>query len=148
VEGRALLSTLPLSTAGHFDVATGVDVARAVTLRGTVTGRAPLNGSGAVSPLGHVVSVGTLTGRGAEPVVYTGEVTLTGPTGCITADLSGRVFGPTRPGAPINLVYTIVHGTRAFGGATGSGKAVLYPFRGLPGEFALTFGNTPPPPLV
>jgi hypothetical protein len=81
-------------------------------------------------------------------VFYTGKVTLTGPTGGITADLSGRLFGPTRLREPINLMYTIVQGTGAFRGATGSGKAVLYPIGGLPGEFALTFGNTPPPPVV
>ena len=128
--------------------AMSVDVARVVTLRGTVTGRTPLDGSGTVSPLGHVVSVGTLTSHGAEPVVYTGKVTLTGPTGSITADLSGRLFGPTRPGEPINLMYTIVHGTGAVRGATGSGKAVFYPTGGLPGVFALTFDNIPPPPVV
>ena len=141
LENRVALSGggFPQAALAGAERAISVDVALAVTLKGTVTG---LDGSGTVSPLGRVVSVGTLTGHGAEPVVYTGTVTLTGPTGSITANLSGRLFGPTQPFEPINLMYTIVHGTGAFGGATGRGRAVFYPIG------SLTFGNTPPPPVV
>ena len=44
--------------------------------------------------------------------------------GTITVSLFGRVFGPSRLGVPIKLTYTIIGGTGAFAGVTGSGKAV------------------------
>jgi hypothetical protein len=73
-------------------------------------------------------------------------VTLVAISGSVTATLSGRVFGSTVLGAPIDLTYTITGGTGAFAGATGSGKAVFSPrIRSQPGKVALTFGDTTPP---
>jgi hypothetical protein len=87
-----------------------------------------------------------LTASGAEPVKYTGTVTLVGASGSITVRLVGQVFGPSILGAPIDLTYTITGGTGAFKGATGSGKAVFSPsLASRAGEVALTFGDTPPP---
>ncbi len=87
-----------------------------------------------------------MTASGAEPVNYTGTVTLVGASGSITASLVGRVFGPSVLGAPIKLTYTITGGTGAFEGATGSGKAVFSPsIASQAGEVALTFGDTTPP---
>jgi hypothetical protein len=119
---------------------------KAVVLNGTVEGQTSQGASGTVDPLGKVTSSWTLTTSGAEPVNYTGTVTLVGASGNITASLAGRVFGPSVIGAPINLTYTITGGTGRFRGATGSGKAVFSP--SVPshaGEVALTFGDTPPP---
>jgi len=147
LENRVAMSNVgfPHTALAVAHLATSVDVSRVVSLTGTIAGRTALNGSGIISSLGSVVSVGTLTSHGAEPVVYTGQVTLTGSTGSITANLSGYQFGPSRLGEPISLTFTIVRGTGAFTGSTGSGKAVFYPIGNLPGEFTLTFGNIPSP---
>jgi hypothetical protein len=112
-------------------------------IQGSVTG---LNGSGTVGALGAVTSKGSLKSSGAEPVIYSGTVTLVGSTGSVTVDLSGRVFGPTRLGQPINLTYTIAGGTGAFQGASGSGPASLtLNFSTAATSFVLTFGNTAVP---
>jgi hypothetical protein len=119
---------------------------KAIMLNGTVEGMTSQSASGTVDPLGMVTSSWTLTPSGAEPVNYSGTVTLVASSGSITASLSGRLFGPNRLGAPIVLTYTITGGTGAFAGATGSGKAVFSPsIAAQPGEVALTFGNTTPP---
>jgi hypothetical protein len=118
-----------------------------VALKGTIEGRTPLDGKGTVSPMGTVTSVGTLSARGAEPVTYRGTLTLKGASGSITIRLFGRLFGPEFLGEKINLTYTITGGTRAFQGASGTGKAVFSPLiASKPGEFALTFGGLKPPP--
>jgi hypothetical protein len=117
-----------------------------VVLNGTVEGNTSQSASGTVNPLGMVTSSWTLMAMGAEPVNYSGTVTLMASSGSITASLSGQVFGPTVLGAPIDLTYTITGGTGAFAGATGSGKAVFSPrITSQPGKVALTFGDTPPP---
>jgi hypothetical protein len=93
-----------------------------------------------------VTSNWTLAASGAEPVTYQGTVTLVGANGSITATLVGQVVGPTILGAPIELTYTITGGTGAFAGATGTGKAIVSSIiSSLPGEVALTFGDTTPP---
>jgi hypothetical protein len=116
-----------------------------VVLNGTVEGMTSHSASGTIDPLGMVASSWTLTGSGAEPVNYSGTVTLVAASGSITTNLSGRVFGPTVLGAPIDLTYTITGGTGAFAGATGSGKAVFSPrITSQPGKVGLTFGDTPP----
>jgi hypothetical protein len=110
-----------------------------ISLSGSVESQEPLNGSGIVSPLGAVTSTGTLTAHGAEPVTYTGTVTLVGRTGSVTASLFGRLFGPQYPGEPVNLTYTITGGTGAFAGASGSGRAVFRPLISATGGFELSF---------
>jgi hypothetical protein len=94
-------------------------------LNGHVEGRQPLDGSGSVGPLGAVTSTGTFSASGAEPVNYTGKLTLVGSSGSVTLSLSGRLFGPNYIGRPIDLTYTITGGTGAYQDATGSGKAAL-----------------------
>ena len=79
----------------------------ALVLTGKVEGGTPLNGSGTVSPLGAVTSSGTLSASGAEPMTYTGTLTLVGASGSITLSLSGQVFGPAQIGGSIDLTYTI-----------------------------------------
>jgi hypothetical protein len=117
-----------------------------VALNGTVQGATLQDSTGTVGPLGVVTSTGTLTASGAEPVKYSGTVTLVGTSGNITVSLVGLVFGPSILGAPIGLTYTITGGTGAFARATGSGKAVFSPsVPSQAGEVALTFGDTPPP---
>ena len=113
----------------------------AVVLVGTVKGTAPLDGSGTVGSLGAVTTTGTMTTSGAEPVIYTGEITLVSATGNVTAELSGRLFGPSRLDETIDMTYTITGGTGAFQGATGSGQAVLTTIVSSTGEsFSLAFG--------
>jgi hypothetical protein len=92
-----------------------------------------------VRPLGAVTSTGTLSAHGAEPVTFTGTVTLTGKTGSITASLFGRLFGAQYPGEPVNLTYTITGGTGTFAGASGSGRAVFRPLISATGGFELSF---------
>jgi hypothetical protein len=85
-----------------------------------------------------------LKASGAEPVVYTGDITLVGATGTITASLSGRLFGPNRLGETIDLTYTITGGTGAFQGAAGSGEAFFTPTGfNVSGGFSLSFGSPP-----
>ncbi len=116
--------------------------AQSVVLSGTVEGRTPLVGSGTIGPLGAVSSTGTLTGRDAEPVIYSGSITLVGATGSITASLSGLHGGPDYPGETIDLTYTITGGTGAFQDATGSGQADFTGATSSTGDtFVLTFGN-------
>jgi len=100
-----------------------------------------------VNPLGAVTSTVSLHATGAEPVVYSGTITLVGASGTITATLSGRVFGPSYLNQPIHLTYTITRGTGAFAGAQGSGEA-SYLASGLSttSSFTLTFGNSTLPP--
>ena len=112
----------------------------AIVLNGTVQGRTPLSGSGKIGPLGAVTSTGSLKVSGAEPVTYSGTMTLAGASGSITLSLFGRLFGPNRLGAPIDLTYTITGGTGAFQGATGSGTAIFSPSGfSSTGAFALAF---------
>jgi hypothetical protein len=83
-----------------------------------------------------------LTASGAEPVTYTGEITLVGATGSITANLSGLLFGPDHLGETIHLTYTITAGTGAFQGASGSGRAFFTAMGFSPSDgFVLTFGD-------
>jgi hypothetical protein len=90
--------------------------------------------------MGAVSSTGTLTGSGAEPVTYTGTITLVGATGTITASLYGLHFGPDYPGETIDLIYTVTGGTGAFQNATGGGHAVFTAATsGAGGGFGLTF---------
>jgi hypothetical protein len=115
-------------------------------LSGKVTGQSN-KGTGMVSPLGAVTSTVSLKEVGAEPVVYSGTVTLVGASGTITATLSGRVFGPSYLNQPIHLTYTITGGTGAFAGAKGSGQATyLASALSTTSSFTLTFGNTTLPP--
>jgi hypothetical protein len=122
-----------------LSVALSGSVHGAARMQGTATG---LTGSGTVGPLGAVTSTGTLTATGAEPVVYSGNITLVSSTGSVTVALSGRQFGPSRLGQPIALTYTITGGTGTFQGAIGSGHAsfALNISRAGPG-FVLTFGS-------
>ena len=116
-----------------------------VVLGGTVKGTAPFDGSGTVGSLGAVTTTGTLTTSGAEPVVYTGEITLVNAAGSVTVNLSGLLFGPSYLDQTIDLTYTIAGGTGAFQGATGSGQAVLTTVISSAGDsFALAFGAAPP----
>jgi hypothetical protein len=121
-----------------------------VVLNGKIEGRTPLDGSGKFDSLGAVTTRGTLSASGAEPMTYTGKVSLVSASGTITLSLSGEVFGPQSLGGPIDLTYTITGGTGAFQGATGSGKAVLTfqlppTMRPMPtplaASFVLSFGN-------
>jgi hypothetical protein len=128
-------------------------LAMAVALSGSVQGTIPilgleieLNGSGTVRPLGAVTSRGFLAASGAEPVKYSGTVTLVGLTGSVTLDLSGQQFGANQFGQRIRLTYTITRGTGAFLGAGGSGQASLAVNVSGAGEsFVLTFGDTANP---
>jgi hypothetical protein len=116
-----------------------------VMLIGTVEGPTLEDTNGTVGPLGAVTAKGTVTASGAEPVSYTGTVTLVGASGTITVSLAGQVFGPSRLGAPIELTYTITGGTGAFAFATGSGKAAYSPsLASQAGAVALTFGDATP----
>jgi hypothetical protein len=115
---------------------TGPTVA-ALVLSGQVEGHQPLDGSGNVGPLGAVTSTGTLSASGAEPMNYSGTVTLVGSSGSVTLSLTGRLFGPVSIGRPVDLTYTITGGTGAFEDATGSGNAVL--------SFHLPSGTFPNP---
>jgi hypothetical protein len=117
-------------------------------LSGQVKGQHLLNGSGTIGPLGAVTSTGTLSVSGAEPMIYSGRVTLAGSSGSVTLTLSGRVFGPVFIGNPVDLTYTITGGTGAYQHATGSGNAVLSfnlasgiptNISPAPNSFALTF---------
>jgi hypothetical protein len=94
-------------------------------LSGQVEGKQPLDGSGTVGPLGAVTSSGTLSASGAEPMNYSGTLTLVGSSGSVTLSLSGQVFGPVSLTQPVDLTYTITGGTGAYQDATGSGHAVL-----------------------
>jgi hypothetical protein len=147
--GSGSTATGPGSTATGPGPASGGagSTAATVALTGTVHGGTTLAGSGTISPLGSVTSSGMLKTSGAEPVVYTGDITLVGATGSITASLSGRLFGPNRLGETIDLTYTITGGTGAFQGATGSGQAFFTPTSfDVSGGFSLTFGNPPAMP--
>jgi hypothetical protein len=109
-------------------------------LSGQIEGQQPLDGSGTIGPMGAVTSTGTLSASGAEPMNYSGTVTLVGSSGSVTLSLSGRVFGPVSIGQSVDLTYTITGGTGAYQHATGSGKAVL--------SFNISSGirtNSPPP---
>jgi hypothetical protein len=110
----------------------------AIALKGTITGISALDGSGTVSPLGSVTSSGYLTSRGAEPVRFSGSITLAGSHGTITAKLYGILAGPERPFEPVSLTYTITGGTGAYQGDSGSGYATYAP---RSGGFTLTFGS-------
>jgi hypothetical protein len=82
-----------------------------------------------------------LTTSGAEPVTYTGTVTLVSTTGSVTVSLSGLLFGPDHLGETIDLTYKITDATGAFKGDTGSGHAFFKATGfGTSGGFALTFG--------
>jgi len=110
-------------------------------LSGQVEGSQPLDGTGTIGPLGAVTSTGTLSASGAEPMNYSGTLTLVGSSGSVTLSLSGRVFGPVSIGQPVDLTYTITGGTGSYQDATGTGKAVL--------SFNVSSGirtNLPPPP--
>jgi hypothetical protein len=151
LEDRLALSHLGGHTAPHVTPlhhhAQLLHAASVVSLDGLITGQRPLNGAGAVSPLGRVTTRGAVTAHGAEPVVFTGTITLSGPTGGVTAQLKGRLFGPTYPRESVHLTYTITGGTGAFRGATGSGKALFLPhFNGSPTLFMLSFGDAALPP--
>jgi hypothetical protein len=88
-----------------------------------------------------VTTKGTLTASGAEPVTYTGEITLVGATGSVTVSLSGRLFGPDHLGETIDLTYKITDATGAFNGDTGSGHAFFKATSFSPSNgFVLTFG--------
>jgi hypothetical protein len=148
LEDRLVLSHAAIHHAAHIVHHRG-QISRpvgAIVLNGTIEGKSPLVGSGTVTPLGSVTSTGSLTARGAEPVVYSGTVTLAGANGSITASLFGLLFGPQRLGQKVALTYTITGGTGAYQGATGSGKAIDSPIIKSPaGDFALTFGTATPP---
>jgi hypothetical protein len=136
VTGPGPTGTPPGPTSGDSGSA-----ASTVALSGAVKGGNLLDGSGTLGPLGSVISTGTLTTSGAEPVNYSGTITLVGATGSITASLSGQLFGPDRPGETIHLTYTITGGTGAFQGATGSGQAYFAGMASSTGEgFTLSFG--------
>jgi hypothetical protein len=123
---------------GHHLSSHHMTPAAAIALSGTITGTIALDGSGTVSPLGNVTSSGSLTSRGAEPVRFSGTVTLVGSHGTITASLYGILAGPERPFEPVTLTYTITGGTGAFQGDSGSGRATYTP---ISGGFSLTFGS-------
>jgi hypothetical protein len=92
--------------------------------------------------LGAVTSKGSLTVSGAEPVRYTGNITLVSETGNITVSLSGLLFGPSHLGETIDLTYKITDATGAFKGDTGSGHAFFKATSFNPSDgFVLTFGN-------
>src|SRR5262249_13135821 len=93
-----------------------------IALSGQVEGQHLLDGSATIGPLGAVTSRGTLSVSGAEPMIYSGMVTLVGSTGSVTLSLSGRLFGPVFLGETVDLTYTITSGTGAYQHATGSGK--------------------------
>jgi hypothetical protein len=134
-----------VSIATSMPIALSGSVHGATQMQGSETG---LDGSGTVNSLGAVTSRGMLTTSGAEPVTYSGTITLAGSTGSVTATLSGRLFGPTRFGQPIALTYTITGGTGAFQGAFGSGQAsFILNFSGAGASFVLTFGNATNPLL-
>jgi hypothetical protein len=126
-------------------------LAMTVLLNGSVLGISQLqgpeiglDGSGKVGPLGAVTSRGFLTASGADPVKYSGTVTLVGLTGSVTLGLSGQQFGGNHLGQPISLTYTITAGTGAFQGAIGSGHASLtVSVPGAAPRFDLTFGDLP-----
>jgi hypothetical protein len=125
-----------------------------IDLQGTVTGFATpnpagppgpgnllLNGSGTVAPLGKVNLVGPFSIRYGEPTFYNGDVTLSDTAGSVEVKITGIIGGPSGP--PAHLHYTILSGTGAYGGATGSGNVIYN--QGLtvksPIPFSLTFGN-------
>jgi hypothetical protein len=148
LEDRLVLSQAAIHHAAHIVHHRG-QINRpmgAIVLNGTIEGASPLAGSGTVTPLGSVTSKGSLAARGAEPVVYSGTVTLVGAKGSITASLTGLLIGPQRLGQKVTLTDTITGGTGAFRGATGSGKVIYSPIINSPaGDFALTFGTATPP---
>jgi len=129
------------STPAPNPPAPGVGIAATtIALSGQVEGKQPLDGSGTVGPLGAVSMRGTLSASGAEPMNYSGTVTLVGSSVSVTLSLSGRVFGPVSLDQTVHLTYTITGGTGAYHDATGSGDAVL--------SFHLSSGmrTSPPPP--
>jgi hypothetical protein len=123
---------------GHHLAYHQLTPAAVIALSGTITGTTALDGSGTVSPLGSVTTSGQLTARGAEPVRYSGTITLVGSNGTITASLYGILGGPERPFEPVSLTYTITGGTGAYQGDSGSGRATYAPNHG---GFTLTFGS-------
>jgi hypothetical protein len=128
-----------------------------IDLQGTVAGFATpnpagppgpgnllLKGSGTVAPLGKVNLVDPFSIRYGEPTFYNGDVTLSDTAGSVEVKITGIVGGPSGP--PAHLHYTILSGTGAYGGATGSGNVIYN--QGLtvksPIPFSLTFGNPSP----
>jgi hypothetical protein len=152
-------------TPSHSGLAGGVATPHALTqsqklvLSGFVLGRDTAIGSvhllqasgGTISPLGTVSLNGYLviptTGPANRPA--SGLVTLSNAKGTVTVALKGTVT-VTKASftfASGTLTYTIVSGTKADRGATGTGPVLYGPgpvF--LPGRFLLDFGNYPPPP--
>jgi hypothetical protein len=82
-----------------------------------------LHGGGMVSPLGQVQASGTLHTPGFVATGHTtGMLTLRSGKNSVTLSL----IGPTQPGfsrPPSSLHFSVVSGTGAYAGATGSGTA-------------------------
>jgi len=104
-----------------------------------------------ISPLGKVSLTGFLVipnkHRANRPAQ--GIVIISSATGRIIVNLKGTVtvVNGSFPFASGNLTYTIVAGTKAARGATGTGPVSFGPGPVLlPGRFLLDFGNYPPPP--
>lgn len=141
LEDRLVLSqgsAHPAALIGHHLAYRQVTPAAVIALNGMITGATPFDGSGTISPLGSVTSSGHLTARGAEPVRYSGSITLVGSHGTITASLYGIQGGPQSPFEPVSLTYTITGGTGAYAGDSGSGRAT---YRPTSGGYTLTFGS-------
>lgn len=116
-----------------------------------------LSGAGSVTPLGVVQASGTLQTPGFIISGYTtGTIVLVGAQGSVTLQLKGAAPQPgfSPPASVLN--YTIVSGTGAYAGDTGSGVAhlqettapqpqpgstgTLLPQSVASGTFTLTFG--------
>jgi hypothetical protein len=122
-----------------------------------------LSGAGPVGPSnGTVVGAGSLLVQEGEPTTASGSLTLSDAKGSLTLQLSGLQGGPAQIH---DLHYSILSGTGAYAGATGSGSVAFdlggpislnNPSPGTgqtgtgafqSGSFSLTFGDAQPPAL-
>ncbi len=116
-----------------------------------------LRGGGTVQPLGSVTTTGTLTVPATGNGSVTGTMVLTTSSGSITVQISGSLVRSATGTSSTVVHYTILSGTGAYRGDTGSGSAVLketpqqrpipVPGRFTPGaiiaaSFSLSFGST------
>jgi hypothetical protein len=118
-------------------------------------------GAGTVDPLGSTTGAGYLSIQNGEPSTGDGALILTDNQGTVALHLSGFQGGP---GALSHLTYSVLGGTGAYAGATGSGTVqlqfggpilILDPYPGGPsggreGSYSLSFGgaSTPMLPLM
>jgi hypothetical protein len=103
-------------------------------------------------------ATGTLVIQTSEPSTADGQVVLSNSQGTVTLHLTAVQGGPAML---TRLQFTVVSGTGAYAGATGSGSVQiefggprltldpykLHPYGGHGGSFALTFGTATPPVL-